>query len=112
MLSLPVSGKGSVQLDKIPFRQLEYKRPAVNQMRRFDMLSLSNPQRRYLRFEREIRSAIEQVFKNGYFILGPETSAFEDEFACYLIVEYAISVGPGTDAFTLALVGTGIKPGD
>ena len=70
------------------------------------------PGRRYLRFEREIRKAIEQVFKNGYFVLGPETLAFEDEFACYLGAEYAIGVGSGTDAVTLALVGAGIKPGD
>ena len=72
----------------------------------------SDPQGRYLTFEREIRTAIEQVFKNGYFILGPETSAFEDEFAGYLGIDYAIGVGSGTDAITLALVAAGIKPGD
>ncbi len=76
------------------------------------MISHSDPRGRYLRFEREIRKAIEQVFENGYFVLGPETLAFEDEFACYLGAEYAIGVGSGTDAVTLALVGAGIKPGD
>ena len=76
------------------------------------MLPHSDPQRRYLRFKREIHTAIEQVFKNGYFILGPETSAFEGEFAGYLGIDYAVGVGSGTDAITLALVGAGIKPGD
>ncbi len=76
------------------------------------MLPHSDPCRRHQRFRDEIGSTIERVFKSGYFILGPETSAFEDEFAAYLGIDWAVGVGSGTDAITLALIAGGVMPGD
>lgn len=59
-----------------------------------------------------IREAIERVLTRGWFVLGPEVAAFEDEFAAFSGAKHAISVGTGTDALALALRGLGIGPGD
>ena len=52
------------------------------------------------------------VLERGVYILGPEVSAFEEEFADYLGVRHAIGVANGSDAITIALRALGIKPGD
>ena len=53
-----------------------------------------------------------EVLDRGKYILGPEVSAFEAEFADYLGTTHAIGVGNGTDALTLALKALGVGPGD
>lgn len=52
------------------------------------------------------------VAESGKYILGPEVSAFEEEFAAYLGVRHCIGVGNGTDALTIALRAVGVGPGD
>jgi dTDP-3-amino-2,3,6-trideoxy-4-keto-D-glucose/dTDP-3-amino-3,4,6-trideoxy-alpha-D-glucose/dTDP-2,6-dideoxy-D-kanosamine transaminase len=59
-----------------------------------------------------LRVAIDRVLARGHYILGPETQAFEQEFARYLDVETAIGVGNGTDALELALRTAGVGSGD
>jgi dTDP-3-amino-3,4,6-trideoxy-alpha-D-glucose transaminase len=59
-----------------------------------------------------VRAAIERVIERGWFILGPELSAFEDEFAAAAGAKYSIGVGTGTDAIALLLRGLGVGPGD
>jgi dTDP-4-amino-4,6-dideoxygalactose transaminase len=59
-----------------------------------------------------IREAIERVIERGWFVLGPEVEAFEQEFAAACSVLYAVGVGTGTDAIALALRALGIGPGD
>jgi dTDP-4-amino-4,6-dideoxygalactose transaminase len=59
-----------------------------------------------------ISARVEQVLKDGRFILGPEVQAFEAEFATYLGVKHVIGVGNGTDAITIALRALGVNPGD
>jgi dTDP-4-amino-4,6-dideoxygalactose transaminase len=44
--------------------------------------------------------------------LGPNTRAFEDEYAAYCGTQFCIGVGNGTDALHLALRAAGIGPGD
>src|SRR4029077_8824248 len=46
------------------------------------------------------------------FILGPEVSAFEREFADYCGATHAVGVANGTDAITIALRSMGVGPGD
>ncbi len=58
----------------------------------------------------EIDAAIARVVHRGWFILGDELRAFEDEFARYCGVSRAIGVGSGTEALHLALVALGAGP--
>ena len=60
----------------------------------------------------DLRAAIERVTRRGWFILGPEVEAFEDEFAAASGARYAVGVGSGTDALTLLLRAADIGPGD
>src|SRR3954447_4284561 len=59
-----------------------------------------------------IDEAIAGVVDGAHFILGPNVSAFEQEFADYCGAGHAIGVGNGTDAITLALKALGVGPGD
>jgi dTDP-4-amino-4,6-dideoxygalactose transaminase len=59
-----------------------------------------------------VRSAIERVVSNGWFVLGPELESFEREFATACQASYAVGVGTGTDAIAIALRSLGIGPGD
>jgi dTDP-4-amino-4,6-dideoxygalactose transaminase len=60
----------------------------------------------------ELDAAIARVLDSGRYILGPEVSAFEDEFAAYCGTAHAIGVANGTDAITIALRAMGVGPGD
>jgi dTDP-4-amino-4,6-dideoxygalactose transaminase len=60
----------------------------------------------------EIREAIDRVLESERYILGPEVSAFEQEFAAYCGCEHAVGVANGTDAITIALRAMGVGPGD
>jgi dTDP-3-amino-3,4,6-trideoxy-alpha-D-glucose transaminase len=59
-----------------------------------------------------VREGIERVITRGWFILGPELSAFEEEFAAAAGAKYAVGVNTGTDAISLAFRALGIGPGD
>jgi dTDP-3-amino-3,4,6-trideoxy-alpha-D-glucose transaminase len=60
----------------------------------------------------DVRAAIERVVTRGWFVLGPELEAFEQEFAAAAGAAHAVGVGTGTDALALALRAVGIGPGD
>ena len=60
----------------------------------------------------EISESIGRVLRGGRYLLGPETEAFEKEFAGYVGSEYAVTLASGTEALHLALRGCGVKPGD
>jgi dTDP-4-amino-4,6-dideoxygalactose transaminase len=60
----------------------------------------------------EVRSAIDRVIARGWFVLGPEVAAFEEEFAAASGVAHAVGVGTGTDAIALILRALGIGAGD
>ncbi|HEY8770003.1 MAG TPA: DegT/DnrJ/EryC1/StrS family aminotransferase [Thermoleophilaceae bacterium] len=55
---------------------------------------------------------VSAVVEGGRYILGPEVSAFEEEFARFLGVRNVVGVGNGTDALTIALRAAGVGPGD
>lgn len=59
-----------------------------------------------------LREAVVRVIERGWFILGPEVEAFEQEFAAYHGVGHAVAVASGTDALELALRAAGIGAGD
>jgi dTDP-4-amino-4,6-dideoxygalactose transaminase len=66
----------------------------------------------YLRHREEIDNAIQDVLKNGWFILGKNLERFETAFASFCGVPYAIGVGSGTEALHLSLLACDLKPGD
>jgi dTDP-4-amino-4,6-dideoxygalactose transaminase len=59
-----------------------------------------------------VRESIERVIARGWFILGPELEAFEQEFAAASGSRFAVGLGTGTDALALTLRALGIGPGD
>ncbi len=59
-----------------------------------------------------LRAAIDAVLESERFILGPQVTAFEREFAAYCAAGHGIGVANGTDAITIALRAMGIGPGD
>lgn len=59
-----------------------------------------------------VREAIDRVLVRGWFVLGPEVEAFEREFAAASSAAFAVGVGTGTDAITLALRALDIGAGD
>jgi dTDP-4-amino-4,6-dideoxygalactose transaminase len=76
------------------------------------MIQCASPFMQYKPLESEIQSAIVAVLDSGHYILGPQVSAFEKEFADYLGVPHAIGCGSGTDALVLALYVNNIGVGD
>lgn len=68
--------------------------------------------RQYLSIKEEIDQAVAQVLNRGWFILGKEVLAFEEEFAAYCGAAYGVGVGSGTEALHLALLACGVEPGD
>ncbi len=60
----------------------------------------------------QIDSAIKRVLDNGWFVLGPEVRAFEENFAAYVGVSKSVSLANGTDALELALRSVGVGNGD
>jgi dTDP-3-amino-3,4,6-trideoxy-alpha-D-glucose transaminase len=60
----------------------------------------------------QIDEAIARVVDSGRFILGPQVSGFEDEFADFCGTRHAVGVANGTEALTIALRAMGVGPGD
>jgi dTDP-4-amino-4,6-dideoxygalactose transaminase len=54
-------------------------------------------------FEPELTQAIQRVLQAGWYLLGAENEAFENEFAAYCGVRHCIGVANGLDALTLVL---------
>ncbi len=66
----------------------------------------------YLELREELDAACQRVMQSGWYILGPEVEAFEEEFAAYCGAKYCVGVGNGLEALHLILRGCGIGPGD
>src|SRR6185437_6443048 len=57
----------------------------------------------------ELNQAISRVVDRGWFLRGPETAAFEAEWATYCGHAFCVSCNSGTDALTLAATAMGIR---
>lgn len=60
----------------------------------------------------DLKKAFARVLDSGWYILGQEVKAFEQEFATYCEAEHAVGLSNGLDALHLILRGYGIGPGD
>jgi dTDP-4-amino-4,6-dideoxygalactose transaminase len=68
--------------------------------------------RQYQNVKSEIDTNIQEVLGSGQYVMGPMLKRFENEFAAYHGMQYAVGVGNGTDALWLAFQALGIGSGD
>lgn len=66
----------------------------------------------YAELREELDAAYARVMTRGWYVMGQELEAFEDEFARYCGCEAAVGVASGLDALVLPLRAWGIGPGD
>lgn len=66
----------------------------------------------YKSLAEELNKVTIEVLSSANYIMGANVIEFEKEFAKYIGVKHAISVGNGTDALVIALKGMGIGEGD
>jgi dTDP-4-amino-4,6-dideoxygalactose transaminase len=59
-----------------------------------------------------LREAIDEVVRNGQFILGPAVERFEATFAEYVGAAGCVGLNNGTSALHMALIACGVGPGD
>ena len=68
--------------------------------------------RAFYSYQEDYEKKALEVLRTGRYILGPEVSAFENEFAQYVGSEYCVGVASGLDALTLGIRALGIGEGD
>jgi dTDP-4-amino-4,6-dideoxygalactose transaminase len=66
----------------------------------------------YQAIKDEVLAAVADVFEGMQLFLGPNTRAFEAEFAAYCHAAHAVGLNSGTDALILGLRAAGVGPGD
>lgn len=69
-------------------------------------------QAQYVELKTDLDSAYQRVMQSGWYILGNEVQAFEQEFAEFVGVKHCVSVGNGLEALQLILTAAGIGEGD
>lgn len=70
--------------------------------------SLENSNARYIA---ELEAAAARVIRSGWYVLGQEVTAFEQEFARYIGAKHCIGVANGLDALILSLEALGLPKG-
>jgi dTDP-4-amino-4,6-dideoxygalactose transaminase len=68
--------------------------------------------RQYGPLREQIRTVIDRVCDDQFFILGPEVDEFEAEASKVLEVSHVVGCSSGTDALLLALMALDVGPGD
>lgn len=68
--------------------------------------------RGFYEYQSEFENKALEVLRSGYYILGSELTAFEQEFADYLHVGHCVGLASGLDALWIAFKVLGIKQGD
>ena len=66
----------------------------------------------YVELKPEIDAAMARVADSGWYILGKEVAAFEQEFASFCSVKHCVGLGNGLEALELVLRAWDIGPGD
>ena len=64
------------------------------------------------RIRDRLKAAIDKVFDEGRYILGPEVTEFEAQLAKYIGVKHVVACANGTDALLLPLLASSIGLGD
>ncbi|MBU6307696.1 MAG: DegT/DnrJ/EryC1/StrS family aminotransferase [Bacteroidetes bacterium] len=66
----------------------------------------------YQSLKPQIQERINRVLEHGQYIMGPEVEELEEKLAAYTGAKHCITVGSGTDALLISLMGLGIEAGD
>lgn len=66
----------------------------------------------YHELKDELDEAYHRFMESGWYVLGKEVSAFEEEYAAYCEAKLCVGVGHGLDALHLALRALDVGPGD
>jgi len=66
----------------------------------------------YFEIKDELDAAYQRVMNSGWYILGDDVKAFEQEFAAYCGTKHCVGVGNGLEALQLILRAYGIGAGD
>lgn len=66
----------------------------------------------FLKYQREFEEKALEVLRSGWYVLGKEVTAFEENFAAYTGAKYCASVANGLEALQIAVRLLGIGPGD
>jgi dTDP-4-amino-4,6-dideoxygalactose transaminase len=66
----------------------------------------------YYELKKEFDAAYHRFMESGWFVLGKETAAFEEEYAVYCEAAHCVGVANGLEALHLALRAMGIGAGD
>lgn len=72
-------------------------------------LDLQSP---YQELKIELDEAYQRVMDSGWYILGKEVAAFENEFSAYCGTNHCVGVGNGLEALYLIIKAYNIGPGD
>lgn len=76
------------------------------------MIPQSNPKANYNAHRAGIDAAVARVLESGWYILGKEVEAFEQEFSAAMGTGWSVGVANGTDAIEIALRALGVVSGD
>ena len=77
------------------------------------MIPFGDPSASYQAHKMEVDEAIQRVLDSGWYVLGKEVNAFEEEFASFHGENlHAVGVANGTDAIALCLRSLGLGLGD
>ena len=66
----------------------------------------------FLMHQKEYEEKALSVLRSGWYVLGKEVSAFEEEFGFYTSARYCVGLGNGLDALWTAFRVLGIGAGD
>jgi dTDP-4-amino-4,6-dideoxygalactose transaminase len=66
----------------------------------------------YRELKSELDEAISRVLDSGWYLLGKELEAFENEYATYTESNHCVGLANGLEALVLSLKALGVGPGD
>jgi dTDP-4-amino-4,6-dideoxygalactose transaminase len=75
-------------------------------------INANDLKRQYEMYKDAYEEAALRTLRSGWYVLGNEVRAFEDEFADYLGAKYCVGLASGLDALTLAFRALGVGEGD
>ena len=76
------------------------------------MIMPNRMDRGFFQYQQEFEEKALKVLRSGWYVLGEEVAAFEEEFAAYTGSKYCVGLASGLDALWIAFRALGIGQGD